>query len=156
MPTQMLGRPILRKQVSGCLMRGCSSRINLILCLDQLRHVSAFSNSVGQYHLRFAILCKQSFLVQPGRLLPIGHASFSWSVLHFPLVQLHHLPCHARFLPHIRSIMREFRLGFPPGSLLHPYFVSHLIPFFFFFVSGDLSDDILAFNLQDTSSQSLV
>lgn len=100
---QMLGRPILRKQVSEDVV--CPVAVTLLFFLDQLQHVPTFSYRVGQYLGRFAILGNQGLAIQHYSVLPFWHASISWSVLHFPRVQLHRLPCHARLLPHFRSRM---------------------------------------------------
>lgn len=85
-----------------------NSAVVLMFFLDRLQHVSTFRHSISQYRGRFAILCVQSFNIQHHSLLPLWHASLSWSVLHFSLVQLHCLPFHARLLPHFRSYMCEF------------------------------------------------
>ena len=123
MPMQMIGRPILRKQVR--LLNGSPSGRKLIF-LDLLSLLQTICYRSSKYFGWYSIFCRTDPPVQHCGLLFVWPWPISWRFLDIPSVQLLGIPSDARIFPYVWTPVLQLRHLVQTCCIFYSQFVSIL------------------------------
>ena len=118
MPLQMMGRPILRKQVRHQYPNKYPSTSHSNFP-DWLFPIPLVSDRRCEHVCRYTILGHKDHYIQHHCLLHDQLVPQWWGILDVPFVQLHGVSCLARPIPDVRSTVHQFLCCISPGCALH-------------------------------------
>ena len=125
MPMQMIGRPILRKQVR--LLNGSPS-VRKLIFLDQLSLLQAICYRNSKYLGWYPFFCFTDLPLQHCGLLLIWPSPIGWRFLDIPSVQLPGISSDARIFPYIWTPVLQLRHFVQTCCIFYSQFVSILSP----------------------------